>query len=111
VHIARALAQDTKILLLDEPTANLDVAHQLSILDLVRRLSEQGQAAMAALHDLSLAARYCDRILMLAEKRIVAAGRPEEVITVENLARYFDIRARIERDPSGHLFVLPLGPR
>jgi iron complex transport system ATP-binding protein len=66
---------------------------------------------MAALHDLSLAARYCDRILMLAEHRIVAAGSPEEVITEENLGRYFGIRARIERDPSGHLFVLPLGPR
>lgn len=108
VHIARALAQETPTLMLDEPTANLDVAHQLSLMDLLCELVRRGKCALAALHDLSLAARYCDRILLLADKRLVAEGRPEEVLTRRNLAEYFGIDARVERDEAGFLLIVPL---
>jgi iron complex transport system ATP-binding protein len=110
VHLARAIAQETPMLLLDEPTANLDVAHQLTMLDLVRRQVQGGKSAILALHDLSLAARYSDRLLLLAERRIVASGAPRAVITEDNLARYFRIRARLEHDGTGGLVVVPLAP-
>jgi iron complex transport system ATP-binding protein len=111
VHLARALAQDTDVLLLDEPTANLDVEHQLQILRLVERLTQAGRAAVVALHDLSLAARFATRIVVLASGRIAAAGAPEEVITEETLRLHFRIRARIARDgETGTLTVVPLEP-
>jgi iron complex transport system ATP-binding protein len=110
VHVARALAQETPLLLLDEPTANLDVEHQLQLLGLIRSLVDSGRAAMVALHDLSLAARYADRVVILAGGRLVADGAPSEVITAENLARYFRIVARIETGPEGRPLVVPLEP-
>ncbi len=111
VHIARAIAQETDVLLLDEPTANLDVAHQLEVMSLIRRLVRAGKAAAIALHDLSLAARFGDRIVVLGEGRLVADGNPADVITEPMLERYFRIRARIERDPvDGGVLVVPLSP-
>jgi iron complex transport system ATP-binding protein len=110
VHLARALAQETRVMLLDEPTANLDLAHQYEALELVREFARSGGAALAAIHDLSLAARFCDRLLLLSEGRIVADGRPAEVITESNLAHYFSLRARVRRDEeTGDLIVYPLG--
>jgi iron complex transport system ATP-binding protein len=86
VVLARALAQETPVLLLDEPTANLDIGHQVLIARLLRRLArEQGVAVLAALHDLTLASLYCDRLLLLAEGQVVAGGSPEEVLTAANL--------------------------
>ncbi|MBW2418205.1 MAG: ABC transporter ATP-binding protein [Deltaproteobacteria bacterium] len=109
VMIARAIAQETPLLLLDEPTANLDVSHQLEILHLVRETVGGGACAIAAIHDLSLASRYCDRLLLLSEGELVAEGVPSEVITVENLARYFGIDAHIGPAPAGAgLSVIPL---
>lgn len=111
VHLARALAQETKILLLDEPTANLDVQHQLHILGLVERLTRTGKAAVVALHDLSLAARYASRIVVLARGGVAADGTPEEVITEETLRLHFRIRARVLRDEvNGTIIVVPLEP-
>jgi iron complex transport system ATP-binding protein len=110
VHLARALAQETRVILLDEPTANLDLAHQYEALELIREFAQSGGAALAAIHDLSLAARFCDRLLLLSEGRIVADGRPAEVITESNLARHFALRARVRRDEeTGGLIVYPLG--
>jgi iron complex transport system ATP-binding protein len=110
VHLARALAQETRVILLDEPTANLDLAHQYEALELIREFAQSGGAALAAIHDLSLAARFCDRLLLLSEGRIVADGRPAEVITESNLARHFALRARVRRDEeTGSLIVYPLG--
>lgn len=109
VHLARVLAQGTELVLLDEPTANLDLAHQFEALRLVKNFTRAGNAALAAIHDLSLAARFCDRLLLLSNGRIVAAGKPVEIITEENLRRHFALRARIKRDEeSGAFFVLPL---
>lgn len=110
VHIARALAQETEILLLDEPTASLDVEHQLQILGLLRERAVEGRAVMAAIHDLSLAARFCDRILVLSERRIAASGPPEAVVTAESLEKFFRIRGRVERDANGVVVVVAESP-
>ncbi len=111
VHVARAIAQSTPVLLLDEPTSNLDVQHQLQLLELVRRLVSGGKGAAIAIHDLSLAARYADRVVILAEGQVALSGKPEDVFTEETLRRYFRIIARVERDPvTGRVVVLPREP-
>ena len=110
VHLARAIAQLTRVILLDEPTANLDLTHQIEALELIRAYTRAGSAALAAIHDLSLAAHFCDRLLLLSEGRIVVAGPPTEVVTEGNLSRYFALRARVRRDEeTGSLIVYPLG--
>jgi iron complex transport system ATP-binding protein len=112
VHLARAIAQDTAALFLDEPTANLDVEHQLEVLTLVRRLVRGGKGALVAIHDLMLAARYSDRIVLLAEEHIVASGPPHVVITEAALAQFFHIRARVftvESEGENVLMMVPEG--
>lgn len=76
VLIARALTQETLVLLLDEPTANLDISHQLEILALVKSLTQQGRLAIAAIHDLTLASRFCDRLLIINDGGVQADGPP-----------------------------------
>jgi iron complex transport system ATP-binding protein len=84
--IARALAQKTEAVLLDEPTANLDIGRQIDVLDLIKRLCrEQGLAVLAALHDLNLASQYCDRLVLISEGRLYGHGTPSEVVTPENI--------------------------
>ena len=109
LHLARALAQGSSLLLLDEPTANLDLAYQFEALSLIQSVTRQGQAALAALHDIPLAARFCDRLLILSDGRIVAAGPPAEVVTERNLADYFGLKAIVRRDDADNLLVSPLG--
>ncbi len=110
VLIARALAQQPRILLLDEPTSNLDIRHQLELLELVRNLAHQQQiGVVAAIHDLPLAARFCDRVALLAEGRIVADGRPADVFTPDQLARVFGVEVTVDREPvTGGLRLVPL---
>ncbi|MGE3538558.1 MAG: heme ABC transporter ATP-binding protein [Candidatus Tectimicrobiota bacterium] len=111
VVIARAVAQQPQLILLDEPTASLDLVHQLEMLACVRSLVEAGCTALAALHDLTLAARFCDRLLLLHAGQLVAQGAPEQVVTEEHLYRYFGIQARVRWEPEiGSLVVLPLTP-
>mgnify|MGYP001092273073 CR=1 FL=1 len=94
--IARALAQEPDILLLDEPTLHLDLSHQFDLMDLVKRLvKEKGILAVVVTHDLVLAARYCDRILLMEKGEIVEAGTASEVITPENIRRVFHVRADV----------------
>jgi iron complex transport system ATP-binding protein len=99
VFVARALAQQPRLLLLDEPTSSLDVGHQLQVLDLVCDLVAQGLTAIAAIHDLNLAARYCDRLVLLHRGRIRAAGPAADVLTPEHLAATFAVHAVVSPDP------------
>ncbi|MFH8792751.1 ABC transporter ATP-binding protein [Streptomyces sp. NPDC017941] len=101
-HIARALAQQPYAILLDEPTNHLDVRHQLELLSL---LASTDQTVLIALHDLSLAARYCDRLLLLHGGRLVAAGVPRDVLTSRLLAEVFEVDAVAGPDALGHLAV------
>ncbi len=94
VLVARAVAQQPCLLLLDEPTANLDLAHQLHVFELVRTLAhEHGLGALAAIHDLELASRYCDRLVLLHRGRVVAQGTPQEVLTTERIRQVFRVEA------------------
>jgi iron complex transport system ATP-binding protein len=113
VLIARALAQQPRVLLLDEPTANLDLYHQHALLRLVRRLAaEQGLAVVAAVHDINLAARYCDRLAVLSAGRIVATGPPAMTLTHSLLEDVFTVNAEIvpEPDAAGAVRVHVIGP-
>lgn len=93
VLIARALAQDTPFVMADEPVAGLDPAHQISTMQTFARLAEQGKSSLVSLHDLGLAARHCTRLVLLSEGRLIADGRPAQVLTPERLAEVFGISA------------------
>ena len=99
LFLARALAQKPRILLLDEPTSNLDVQHQLKVLGTIRELVGAGLTAIAAIHDLALAARYCHRLVLLSRGRVLAQGSPVEVLTPANIEAAFGVRAVVFRDP------------
>ncbi len=108
VLAARAVAQDTPVLLADEPVSGLDPAHQIAMMAALRRLATRGRAILVSLHDLTLAARWCDAIVMLREGAVAVAGTPDEVMTAEWLARVYGVTARIERDEGG-LILAPTG--
>ena len=101
VLIARALAQDTPLLLADEPIAGLDPAHQLGSMEVFAGLAAEGRGVVVALHDLGLAARFCTRLVLMHMGRVVADGPPAEVLSVENLAQVFRIRAWRTDGPAG----------
>ena len=100
VWIAMTVAQQNQIIFLDEPTTYLDIAHQLDVLELLRKLNRaHGRTIVMVLHDLNLAARYSNRIVTLRDGRIVADGAPRDVITPSILHRVFEIEAEIHDDP------------
>ena len=107
VLIARALTQEPKVLLLDEPTAHLDLAHRVAVLDLVRDFAREGRSALVVSHDLSLSARACDRLALLADGKVLASGPPLEVLTPANLHSAFGIAADVIRAPDGSPLVIP----
>ncbi|MFH1549382.1 MAG: ABC transporter ATP-binding protein [Planctomycetota bacterium] len=101
VVIARALAQEPRIMLLDEPTAFLDLKHQVGIYSVLQKLNrEKRMTILAVSHSLNLAAQFCRRIIMLDKGRIAADGTPGEVLTGENIERVFEVKVRITRDES-----------
>jgi len=110
VLLARALAQEPDVLLLDEPTTHLDLRHQVGILDVVQqRCRERGVGALAVLHDLNLAALYCDHVVLLVDGRVAHAGRSEDVLTADRLAAAFRAAVRVGRDAATGLpIVLPV---
>ena len=113
VWIALALAQGTPVLLLDEPTTFLDLAHQVDVLDLLARLNEEeGRTIVLVLHDLNMAARYAHHLVAMCEGAITAQGPPGEVVTPELVAEVFDLECRVVADPvTGTPLVLPVPAR
>jgi len=110
-HLARAFAQEARVLLLDEPTANLDPLHQLTAMRLLRGFAAKGGAAVVVLHDLTLAARTCDRLLVLEAGRVRAEGPARTALDEALLADVFGVRARIDRDGAGAIdHVLAIEP-
>lgn len=111
VWIAMSLAQETEVLLLDEPTTFLDVANQLEILDLLTDLNrEQGTTIVMVLHDINLAARYSDYLVAMKDGTILVQGTPEDVVTPTHIEEVFGIRCQVHSDPvSGTPLVMPIG--
>ena len=112
VLLARTLAQQAAVLLLDEPAANLDLKHRLSIMDVLRaEIDKREIAVVMALHDLSLAGRYCDRLALMSNGAIAAEGAPADVLTPANLREAFEVETFVESDPvTGRPQVSLLGP-
>ena len=110
VWIALVLAQDTDVLMLDEPTTYLDIAHQLEVLELCRRLNvEMGKSLVMVLHDLNLAARYSHHLIAMKAGRIVAAGTPSALLTTQRVEQVFGIHAQVMSDPvTGSPLVVPV---
>ena len=111
VLLARALAQDAPVLLLDEPTTHLDLQHQSHLLNLVRGLAQQrGLTVLMVVHDLNLASLYADRVALMAEGRIFACGIPEDVLTSENLTNIYHVPVNVISHPEyGKPLILPDG--
>jgi iron complex transport system ATP-binding protein len=110
VVIARALAQKPRALLLDEPTAHLDIDHEIEIFDLLRRLNREGLTILVVSHDVNVTAEYCGRILLLYQGRVVAEGRPDEVIKPEVLRNVYGARIVVEKNPrtgAPHVLLAP----
>jgi iron complex transport system ATP-binding protein len=112
VILARALAQQAGIILLDEPSASLDLRHRLSVMETLRAEAVGRQVAVVvALHDVSLAGRYCDRLVLLSEGVIVADGRPANVLTPANLRNVFGVETVVQLDPAtGYPQIWLIGP-
>ncbi len=110
VVIARALAQSPRVLLLDEPTAHLDMDHEIEVFDLLRRLNREGLTILVVSHDVNVAAEYCGRILLMVAGRIAAEGSPEEVINPRILHGVYGARIVVERNPrtgAPHVLLAP----
>lgn len=98
--IARALAQEPKVLLLDEPTTHLDIAHQVVVLDIIKRLNRKlGITIIVVLHDLNLASEYCERIVLINDGRVYKIGKPEEVLTYQTIEEVYNTVVVVERNP------------
>ncbi|PRI10407.1 ABC transporter ATP-binding protein [Leucobacter massiliensis] len=110
VWVAMVLAQQTDLLLLDEPTTFLDIAHQVELMELFAHLNRRGRTVVAVLHDLNHAARYADHIIAMRDGEIVASGTPEQVVTSERVERIYGLPNVVIADPvSGGPLVVPLG--
>ncbi|MGR4990021.1 Fe(3+) dicitrate ABC transporter ATP-binding protein FecE [Vibrio rotiferianus] len=97
--IAMIMAQDTEVVMLDEPTTYLDMSHQVELMKLMQQMNSKGKTVVVVLHDLNLACRYCDHLVVLEKGQLVAQGTPDEVFTETLLKRVFDLKARVFRDP------------
>lgn len=109
VLLARALAQEAPIMLLDEPTSNLDMHYQLEVLELLHNLKQTKRLTIIiAIHDLNMAARFADSLIMLNQGRIIAQGPPSRVLTNENIEQAYKIKARINSNGKGEVQIWPL---
>ena len=107
VSLARVLAQETSIVLLDEPTAALDLHHQERVMGLIRRLGHDGKSVVVVVHDLNLAAAYADRVALIVEGRVDATGSPSEVITAERISEVYRVDVDVLTDNDGRQIVVP----
>jgi iron complex transport system ATP-binding protein len=106
--LARVLAQEASLLLLDEPTTGLDIGHAQALLDLIDRLRhEEGATVVSTLHDLTLSAQYATQLLLLDDGQVVAAGSPAQVLTRETIERHYDARVEVLKTDDGQLVVAP----
>lgn len=109
--VGRALAQEARVLLLDEPTSGLDLGHQVQVLELVDALRRSdGITVVSAMHDLTLAARYSDRVALLVDGELVAEGAPSTVLRADVLERYYGVPVHVLRGPDDELIVVPATP-
>ena len=110
VWIAMLLAQETPIMLLDEPTTHLDIAHQIEVLDILKELTEQhNRTIVMVLHDINLAARYADNLIAMRDGKIKTSGEPRNVVTAQMIHDVFSIQAQILQDPvSGSPLCIPV---
>ncbi|MET2896745.1 Fe(3+) dicitrate ABC transporter ATP-binding protein FecE [Vibrio rotiferianus] len=97
--IAMVMAQDTEVVMLDEPTTYLDMSHQVELMNLMQQMNSKGKTVVVVLHDLNQACRYCDHLVVLEQGQLVAQGTPDEVFTETLLSDVFDLKARVFRDP------------
>ncbi len=113
VIIARALTQQPKILILDEPTTYLDIVNQIEIMDLLKRLCISGKlTVLAAVHDLNMAARYCNKLVLLKDGKVYSAGNIEDVLTRENILTVYEVQSVVKRNVfTDSLYVIPLTPQ
>ncbi|MGB2727846.1 MAG: ABC transporter ATP-binding protein [Halobacteriota archaeon] len=110
VFIARALTQEPNVLLLDEPTSNLDIRHQLEVMDIIKNIvREKELSAIMAIHDLNLASRYADRILMMNSGKIFSAGDPVSVLTPANIKHVYGVEAEVNNN-NGRPYIVPIRP-
>ncbi len=110
VFVARALAQQPEVFLFDEPTSNLDVRHQLEVFTTIKQLAEtEGRTVIVVVHDLNLATRFSDMLVMLKQGAIYATGKPEQVITEDNIRAVYNVSVAIMESKYGN-YVLPLEP-
>ncbi|MET3889219.1 iron complex transport system ATP-binding protein [Bosea sp. OAE506] len=109
VFLAQALASEPALLLLDEPISALDIRHQLEVMEIVLRMTKsRGLTTLVILHDLNIAARFADRVLVMRAGRAICCGRPEAVIDAAMVASVFGVEATLSADPDGRLIVTPL---
>lgn len=110
VLIARALAQEPRILLLDEPTLHLDVANQIKVMELLRELCrKRGLLIISVLHDFNLAARYCDKLMLIGEGKVQAIGTPEETLTRENISHVFGVQVYVKKhEMTNSIYIVPV---
>lgn len=108
VSLARVLAQDTPVVLLDEPTAALDLRHQEDVMTLARDLAREGRTVVVVLHDLSLAAAYADDVAVLADGRLAALGSPHDVLTPKTIEQVYGVAVHLVATPNGHHAVVPV---
>ncbi len=110
VFIARALTQEPEVLLLDEPTSNLDIRHQLEVMDIIKKIVRERQiSAIMAIHDLNLASRYADRVIMINNGKIFAAGNTVLVLTPDNIKQVYGVEAEVSND-NGRPHIVPIRP-
>ena len=111
VIMARALAQEPDVLLLDEPTSNLDIRHQLEVMEIVRKLIQEKRiSAIMAMHDLNLASRFSDRMVMLKNGQVFVVGVPGLVLSPENIRMAYGVEAQVTNGQEGKPYVVPMAP-